>query len=92
MGKLSTVQQVFFKALKEIQENAVNVALCKHTEEEKLEDVLYDVTYNAMYDVMVLLDGYVKDSLAFDIIEKHCGESLRNGIELHDTCEEFLRY
>lgn len=89
---MKKIQKEFFVALQEIQDLSVNIMLCNVKSYENMEDILFDVTYDTIYKIMELIDGYSKKNLQLDIIERNTLESVRNGIELHDTCAEFLRY
>ncbi|OOM11651.1 hypothetical protein [Clostridium saccharobutylicum] len=92
MSELNKLQKDFFNTLNQIQEEAVSIAFGNYKEGDDIEDLLYDVTYNTIYSIMELIDGYVKDSLELDIIDRKNKESLRTGIELHDTCASFVKY
>lgn len=92
MSELNKLQKDFFNALNEIQEEAVSIAFCNYKDGDDIENLLYDVTYNTIYSVMELIDGYVKDNLELDIIDRKNKESLRKGIEFHDTCASFIKY
>jgi len=85
-------QDLFFNLLKDIQEEAVVVALSEHKESDALEDMLYNATYHALYSVLELIDGYAADEIKLDLIDRESGESMRKSIELHDTCAAYLRY
>jgi hypothetical protein len=53
--------------------------------------MLYDVTYDTICNIMELVDGYKKESLQLDLVLIKSKESLRTGIELHDTCVDYLK-
>lgn len=91
MRKLNYSQELFFKSLQEIQEEVVQITLTKYSSCENLERVLYDVTYDTIYSIMELLDGYTKENLQLDLIEKDSKKSLKENIQLHDVCIEFIR-
>lgn len=40
---------------------------------------------------MELIDGYSKDDLQLDIIEKDSKKSLKENIQLHDACVDFIK-
>lgn len=90
MRELGSSQVLFFEALHEIQEEVVQVSLskCKGDNADKL---LYDVTYDTIYRIMELIDGYRKHNLQLDIIEKESGKSLKENIQLHDVCADFIK-
>lgn len=90
MRKLSSSQELFFNTLHEIQEEVVQTALSKCSC-ENAERLLYDVTYDTIYSIMELIDGYTKDSLQLDIIEKDSKKSLKENIQLHDVCVDFIK-
>lgn len=90
MRKLNPSQELFFNTLQEIQEEVVQTALSKSSC-ENAERLLYDVTYDTIYSIMELIDGYTKDTLQLDIIEKESKKSLKENIQLHDVCVDFIK-
>jgi len=84
-------QDLFFRILKDIQEEAVVVALSERKKSDGLEDTLYNATYHALYSFLELIDGYAADEIKLDLIDKESGVSIRKSIELHDTCAGYLR-
>lgn len=89
---MKEIQKKFFTALEEIQDFRVNVTLCKEKDYKNTEEMLCDITYDTIVDIMLLIDGYKKDDLVLDIIDRKSLESIREGIELHDTCADYLKY
>lgn len=86
-----TKQQIlFFEELSYIQEYCVNVALCNNKEMANDEERLKEVTGDVIYRVMELIDGYACELPKFKLINTENGEVLNEGIELHDTCVEYL--
>ena len=90
MRKLSPSQELFFNTLQEIQEEVVQTALSKSSC-ENAERLLYDVTYTTICSIMELIDGYTKDTLQLDIIEKVSKRSLKENIQLHDVCVDYIK-
>ena len=88
---MTTLQQKFFLELKQIQEDEVLIKLSKKDRYENMEDILTDITYDTIFRIMELIDGYRNDGLQLDLIDKNTFESIKNGIELHDQCPEFLK-
>jgi len=82
---------MFFQRLKYIQELAVVTAMSKNEKHDKLEEVLYSVTYDAIYGFLELIDGYAINAIKVDLIDKETGISMRKNIELHDKCVDYLR-
>ncbi|MFT9818262.1 hypothetical protein [Lysinibacillus sp. NPDC056185] len=92
MRKLNPSQEMFFRTLHEIQEDVVQVALSKcNCSCENIEALLYDVTYDTIFKIMELIDGYSKDDLQLDVIEKDSKKSLKENIQLHDACVDFIK-
>lgn len=91
MNKLTDEQILFFKTLEKVQDIAITSALVEHKDNTNLKDILLDVTYETIYRTMELLDGYIDDSLQFEIVSKKTNKSLRDSIELHDTCADYLK-
>ncbi|MDL2302375.1 hypothetical protein LJC58_08470 [Lachnospiraceae bacterium OttesenSCG-928-D06] len=89
---MKDIQNDFFKALADIQEVTVQIALCNKEKYKDTEDMLYEITYDTIYGVMELIDGYANENLKLDIVDRESKESIREGIELHDTCADYLKY
>ena len=83
-------QEMFFQHLKNVQEQIVINAMSEHKSNGSLENLLYDVSYDAIYRIMELIDGYADCDIKVDLIDKQTDESMRNNIELHDKCAEYL--
>ena len=90
MSQINIIQEEFFLALRGIQESIV-VGFLNKANLSNAENILYDVTSETICQVMTLIDGYVKEDVHLDLIDKSSGESLRNGIELHDKCVDYLK-
>ena len=90
MRKLSSTQELFFNILHEIQEEVVQTALSEFSC-ENAEKLLYDVTYDTIYSIMELFDGYTNDNLQLDIIEKNSKKSLKENLQLHDVCIDYIK-
>lgn len=89
MHNLSNVQKNFFEKLKQIQDEVVNVSLCKVNDD--LESTLFDVTYETMYRILELLDGYNINEYRFTVVEEETGAPINENIQLHDVCADFLK-
>lgn len=86
-----TKQQIlFFEELSYIQEYCVNVALCNSKKNVNDEERLKDVTGDVIYRIMELIDGYACELPKFKLVNTETGETLNDGIELHDKCVEYL--
>ena len=85
-------QELLFKELRKIQEEAVEITLLKMDKYINTEALLRDATYEAIYSIMELLDGYYNNNLKGEIIDVQSGESISSEIELHDHCEDYLVY
>lgn len=92
METLNEVQMEFFRLLSQKQKELCVCSLLNMNQQQNMEELLYDVTYEMACCIMELLDGYVKDDLKFKIIEENRNVSLRQGIELHDVCAEYLKH
>ena len=92
INEIKNIQKEFFETLKSAQEEIVVIAASKYKEGDDIEDLLYDVTYDAIYEVLVNIDGYGNRRLNLDLIDKKSKVSLRTGIELHDICADYLKY
>ncbi|MFJ8462239.1 hypothetical protein ACIQ57_24515 [Lysinibacillus xylanilyticus] len=87
-------QEIFFRALHDIQEEVIQIALSKckcKCSCENIEALLYDVTYDTIFNIMELIDGYTKDNLQLDIIDQYSKKSLKENIQLHDVCVDFIK-
>ncbi len=92
MRNMQEIQKEFFETLSSIQDNAVYQALAEYDENDSLEDLLYNVTYEAIISVCELLDGYTNDKLQLDLIDIRSGKSVKTGIEMHDKCADYLKW
>ena len=90
MRELTSKQTAFFNALGEIQEAAVQSSL-NGLGTPETERLLYDVTFETIYGILELMDGYVKENLKFDLIDKENGGSINENIQLHDVCVDFIQ-
>ncbi len=91
---MNSFQCDFLKAIKDIQETCVDIAMCNNTEYNSKEEALYSVTYDVIYRIMELLDGYGDDKVGrIDIVKSSTGESLKENpnIELHDKIVEYIK-
>lgn len=43
-----------------------------------------------MYSILEMLDGYSNLGFDLDVIDKQTGESIKNGIQLHDRYRDFI--
>ena len=104
---MNKLQKEFFESLKLLQEDSVVSAICDYCREKnikdwndikinnlnELENILYNATYETIVNFCTLIDGYRYElSSKLDLVDKNNKKSLREGIELHDNCEEFLIY
>lgn len=83
-------QYKFFEELAYIQEYCVNVTLSKEKKYCNTEELLKDVTCEAIYRIMELFDGYGGELQKCNIVNTVTGQVINKGIELHDKCMEFL--
>lgn len=94
MKKYNSFQKKFLNTLADIQEDAVDIALCNYKDEDDIENLLLDVTYNVVFDIMVFIDGYYRDDERLEILNTKTGEKLKENpfIELHDSICDYLKY
>ena len=91
---MNNFQVDFLKAIKDIQQTSVGIALCNNTVFNSKEEELYSITYDVIYRIMELLDGYGNDKDGrIDIVKSSTGESLKENphIELHDKIVEYIK-
>ena len=86
---MQEIQKFFFETLSSIQDNAVYQAYDKS---DSLEDLLYNTTYEAITSICELLDGYTSDKLQLDLIDTKSNKSIKEGIQMHDICANYLRW
>ena len=84
--------KIFWEEIQKIQDYAVNLSLSKASKYSSIEEQLNDITYETIYRIMELLDGYKNESLKGIIIEKSSGKSINSDIDLHNFCEDFLKF
>ena len=89
---MQEIQKFFFETLSSIQDNAVYQALAEYDKSDSLEDLLYNTTYEAITSICELLDGYTSDKLQLDLIDTKSNKSIKEGIQMHDIFENYLRW
>lgn len=92
MNSIQEIQKEFFETLSSIQDNAVYQALAEYDESDSLEDLLYNTTYEAIASFCELLDGYTNNKLQFDLIDMRSNKSIKEGIQMHDVCANYLKW
>ena len=92
MNQIEKTQEAFFSAIKVIQEQVVLEYLNASNNEDRTENLFYNITSETICQIMSLLDGYFEENVQLEIIDKESGVSLREGIELHDKCIDFLKW
>ena len=92
MKEIENKQQILLQHLKHIQELAVTNVMSEHKANDNIEELLYAVSFESIYRVLEWIDGYSICSLKIDLIDKETGQSMKNGIELHDKCADYLRH
>ena len=89
---MKNIQKEFFETLSAIQDSAVYQALAEYDKNESLEDLLYNATYEAITSICELLDGYTNDKLQLDLIYMKSVKSIKEGIQMHDVCANYLKW
>ncbi|EOS28176.1 MAG: hypothetical protein OSJ53_05060 [Kineothrix sp.] len=92
MDNIKEIQNEFFEALKSIQDTSVYQALEEYNDNESLEDLLYNVTYETITSICEIIDGYTNDKLKLDLIDSNSNVSLKEGIQMHDRCADYLKW
>jgi hypothetical protein len=86
-------QKNLFETLKIIKDHWVDISLIKledGIEIVNLKEQQNDIIESVLYSVMEMFDGYNGNlTYSLDLIDKENGQSLREGIELHD---QFMNY
>ena len=83
-------QTIFLEELARIQDECIQITLCKESQYGNTEELLVDVTSEVIYRVMELIDGYGGKLSRCNIVSTSTGEVLNKGIELHDKCADFI--
>ncbi|MDQ0193258.1 hypothetical protein [Paenibacillus wynnii] len=61
---------------------AINSDKFSHIQSELIEEVIYSI--------LEMLDGYRNLGFDIDIVDKQTGESIINGLQLHDKYRDFI--
>ena len=77
--------EAFFEKLTQIQKYCVDVAMSKVETYDSTENMLKDVTCEAIYRVMEYFDGYGGALAKYKIINMVSGEIINTGIELYEV-------
>ena len=89
MGK--TEQELFFEELRRMQDFVIGVSLCKQDKYKNTEEMLEDVTYEAICRMCAIIDGYGNNSTKYKLVNTQNGSTLNDNLELHDQCVDYLR-
>lgn len=92
MENIRELQNEFFETLKSIQDTSVYQALGEYNADESLEDLLYNATYEAITSICEMIDGYTNDKLKLDLVDVNSNVSLKEGIQMHDRCADYLKW
>ena len=84
-------QELFFEELHRIQDLLIEAGLCKQDEYKNMEEMLEDVTYEAIYRICEMIDGYGHNSIKYKLVNTRNGNVLNENLELHDQCIDYLR-
>lgn len=92
---MNDLQKRFFVHLADIQKECVEICIAEYgITDEKIKNMLYDITYENTTKILETLDGYSSfSSDGYDIINTVTQEKLKENpnIELHDKVEEYLK-
>lgn len=91
MRKGKTEQELFFEELRRIQDFVIGVSLCKQDEYKNTEEMLEDVTYEAIFRMCEMIDGYGHNSAKYKLVNAQNGNTVNENLELHDQCVYYLR-
>lgn len=92
LRKGKSEQELFFEELRGIQDFVVGLSLCKQDKYKNTEEMLEDITYEAIYRVFEMIDGYGNNSTKYKLVNTQNGNTLNEDFELHDRCADYLRY
>lgn len=92
MDNIKELQNEFFETLKSIQDSAVYQALGEYNDNDSLEDLLYSATYEAITSFCEMIDGYTNDNIKLDLVDVNSSVSLKEGIQMHDRCADYLKW
>lgn len=82
LHKDSRMQWTEYKKEYEKIGEVINSEMYKNIQSELIEEVIYSI--------FEMLDGYKGLGFDADVIDKQTGESIKNGIQLHDKYRDFL--
>ncbi|MCG7377248.1 hypothetical protein MH215_09600 [Paenibacillus sp. ACRSA] len=57
---------------------------------DKFKDIQSELIEEVMYSILEMLDGYSDLDFELDVVDKQTGESIKNGIQLHDKYRDFV--
>lgn len=57
---------------------------------DKFNHIQAELIEEVMYSILEMFDGYSNLGFDLDVIDKQTGESIKNGIQLHDRYREFI--
>lgn len=91
---MNDFQKEFMQRLSVIQEKNVQSLFAKSKRDKETENLLYDLSFELITDLLTLLDGYDSEFKYKLFVMNENGENLKENplIELHDQCEDFLKF
>ncbi len=92
MDDIKILRERMFHALAGIQEANVVQAKINIDKGVNIDEVLNELTYDVICEIMVMIDGYLSDDIQIDLVERGTNRSLREGVELHDTCPKYIMF
>ncbi|MBE5872321.1 MAG: hypothetical protein E7294_13875 [Lachnospiraceae bacterium] len=92
MNNMQEIHKEFFETLSSIQDNAVYQTMSEYNKKDSLEDLLYNATYETIVAICELIDGYTNDQIQFDLIDVKSNKSIKEGIQMHDACADYLKW
>ncbi|OWR28932.1 hypothetical protein CDO73_17135 [Saccharibacillus sp. O23] len=57
---------------------------------DKFKDIQTELIEEVMYSILEMLDGYSDLGFDLDVVDKQTGESIKNGVQLHDRYRDFV--
>lgn len=91
---MNDFQIKFMKHLSLIQKRNVQTALSKYSNDDNLEEILYETTFDLISALLEMIDGYDSEFEYKIKILNEFDENIKENpyIELHDKNEEYLKY
>ena len=86
------MEDKFFANIQQIQNRLIEIMAIKSNIYDDTQELIIDTTYETIYALLELIDGYGPDKNKYDLINANNGVIINKDVNLHDKCEDYLKF